>query len=245
MAKFSKVNIDFGTKTMDLGLRAYMLSIYNYMASALVVTGIAAYLTMNYEPLARMMFQFNEFGYILGHTGFGTLIMWSPLIIAIYFFMNASKMSAETSSKVFWAYAALTGMSLSSLGFMYTGESIARTFFITSGVFGAMSIYGYTTKRDLTSMGSFMVMGLIGIIVVSIVNMFLQSAAIHFVTSLLGVAIFMGITAWDTQKMKAIYFSVGGGEMGKRMAVVGAFSLYLDFINMFVYMLRFFGDRRS
>lgn len=244
MARFSKAAAPASTKTMDEGLRKYMLSIYNYMASALVVTGVAAYLTMNFEPLTRLMFKFNEFGYILGHTGLGTLVMWSPIAIAFYFFYGMGKMSVEKSQKILWLYAALTGMSLSSLGFMYTGESIARTFFITSGVFGGMSIYGYTTKRDLTSMGSFLVMGLIGLIVVSVVNMFMQSPAIHFATSLLGVAIFMGMIAWDTQKMKSIYYSVGGGEMGQRMAVMGAFSLYLDFINLFLYMLRFFGDRR-
>lgn len=245
MAKFSKASANFGTKSMDEGLRKYMLSIYNYMASALVVTGLAAYLTMNFEPLTNLMFRFNEFGYLVGHTGIGTLIMWSPLIIAIYFFMGAGTMSVERSQKILWAYAALTGMSLSSLGFIYTGESIARTFFITSSVFGGMSIYGYTTKRDLTSMGSFLVMGMIGLLIATIVNMFMQSPAIQFALSILGVAIFMGMVAWDTQKMKSIYYSVGGGEMGQRMAVVGAFSLYLDFINLFLYLLRFFGDRRS
>lgn len=244
MAKFSKAATNSSTRTMDEGLRQYMLSIYNYMASALVVTGIAAFATINFDPLTRLMFRFNEFGYIVGNTGFGTLVMFSPLAIAFYFFYGVGKMSVQNSQKLLWAYAALTGMSLASLGFMYTGESIARTFFITSGVFGGMSIYGYTTKRDLTSMGSFLVMGLIGLIVVSIVNIFMQSPAIHFATSLLGVAIFMGMIAWDTQKMKSIYYSVGGGEMGQRMAVMGAFSLYLDFINLFLYMLRFFGDRR-
>jgi FtsH-binding integral membrane protein len=136
-------------------------------------------------------------------------------------------------------------MSLSSLGFIYTGTSIARTFFITSSVFGAMSIYGYSTKRDLTSFGSFMVMGMFGLLIVSVVNMFLNSSAIFFVTSILGVFIFMGIIAWNTQKMKATYYAVGGGEMGQRMAVVSAFSAYLDFINLFLYMIRFFGTRRD
>ena len=136
------------------------------------------------------------------------------------------------------------GMSLSSLGFIYTGQSLVRTFFICSTVFGAMSLYGYTTKKDLTSMGSFLVMGLIGLLVVSLINMFLQSSAVNFATSLIGVGIFMGLIAWDTQKLKSMYYAAGGGEMGQRAAIMGAFSLYLDFINLFLHMLRFFGDRR-
>jgi uncharacterized protein len=245
MTKFSRAATNVNTKSMDEGLRKYLLSVYNYMASALVVTGIAAYATMNFEPLTNLVFQFDSFGYFTGYTGFGKLLMWSPLFVALYFFYGRGEMSVQKSQKVLWLYAALTGISLSSLGFIYTGESIARTFFITSSVFGGMSLYGYTTKRDLTSMGSFLVMGVLGLIIASVVNMFMHSPAIHFVTSLLGVAIFMGMIAWDTQKMKSIYYSVGGGEMGQRMAVVGAFSLYLDFINLFLYLLRFFGDRRG
>ena len=136
------------------------------------------------------------------------------------------------------------GVSLSYLGLIYTGQSLARTFFICSSVFGVMSLYGYSTKKDLTSMGSFLVMGLIGLIVVSLINIFLQSAAVEFATSLIGVAIFMGLIAWDTQKLKTMYYNSGGGEMGQKMAIMGAFSLYLDFINLFLYLLRFFGDRR-
>jgi FtsH-binding integral membrane protein len=180
----------------------------------------------------------------MGTSGLGMLISFAPLGIAIYFFMGLGRMSVNTAQTLFWVYAAVMGMSLSYLGLVYTGQSLARTFFICASVFGAMSLYGYSTKSDLTSMGSFLIMGLIGLIVVSLVNIFLRSPAIDFATSFIGIAIFMGLTAWDTQKLKTIYYSSGGGEMGQKMAVMGAFTLYLDFINLFLYMLRFFGDRK-
>lgn len=245
MAKFSRAATATKAGYVDEGLRKYLLSVYNYMAGALSITGVAAYFTMSFEPLARLIFNFNEFGYVMGPSMIGWVVMLAPIGIAFYFFSGAATMSVEKSQKILWAYAALTGMSLSSLGFIYTGASIARTFFITASVFGAMSLYGYTTKKDLTSMGSFMVMGLFGLIAVSFVNMFLGSPAIYFVTSLLGVVIFMGIIAWDTQKMKATYYAAGGGEMGRRMAVVSAFSAYLNFINLFLYLIRFFGVLRD
>ncbi len=231
-------------KSFDDGLRSYMLRIYNFMAMGLLVTGSFAFATLNFPPLANLMFNLGPNGEFLGTTGFGMLMSFAPLGIAIYFFMGIGKMSVNTAQTLFWVYAGVMGVSLSYLGLIYTGQSLARTFFICASVFGAMSIYGYTTKRDLTSMGSFLVMGLIGIIVVSLVNMFLQSPAIDFATSFIGIAIFMGLTAWDTQKLKTMYYNTGGGEMGQKMAVLGAFSLYLDFINLFLYMLKFFGDRR-
>lgn len=233
------------TSKVDAGLRVYMLNVYNYMAMALVMTGVTSYATMNIDFLARLMFNFSEYGHVTGTTGFGMLIMLSPIGIAWYFFSGAAKMDIEKSKLMLWIYAGLTGMSLSSLGFVYTGASLARTFFITASVFGAMSLYGYTTKRDLTSMGSFLVMGLIGVLLASIVNIFMQSPAIYFVTSILGTFIFTGLIAWDAQKIKGVYFMVGGGEMGRRMAVVGAFTLYLDFINLFLFLIRFLGVRRD
>jgi len=228
----------------DEGLRNYMLKIYNFMAMGLVVTGIFAFSTLNFPPLAALMFNIGPNGEFMGTSGLGMLISFAPLGIAIYFFMGLGRMSVNTAQTLFWVYAAVMGMSLSYLGLVYTGQSLARTFFICASVFGAMSIYGYTTKTDLTSMGSFLIMGLIGIIVVSLVNIFLRSPAIDFATSFIGIAIFMGLTAWDTQKLKTIYYNSGGGEMGQKMAVLGAFTLYLDFINLFLYMLRFFGDRK-
>lgn len=231
--------------SVDAGLRSYMLSVYNHMAMALVVTGVTAFLTMNVDFLARLMFNFSEHGYVAGTTGFGMLVMLSPIGIAWYFFSGAARMDIERAKLMLWIYAALTGMSLSSLGFVYTGTSIARTFFITASVFGAMSLYGYTTKRDLTSMGSFMMMGMIGVLIASLVNMFMHSPAIYFVTSILGTLIFIGLIAWDSQKIKGIYFMTGGGKMAQRMSIVGAFTLYLDFINLFLFLIRFLGVKRD
>ena len=231
-------------KAYDEGLRNYMLKVYNYMSAGLVLTGFLALFTMSYKPLANLMFNFGPIGQFLGTTGFGMMIMVSPLIIALYFFWGFGKLSTENAKILFWVYSGLTGMSLASLGFIYTGESIARTFFICASVFGGMSIYGYTTKRDLTSMGSFMIMGLIGLIIASIINIFLQSQAMYFITSILGVVIFIGLIAWDTQKIKSYYYAAGNAEQGQKMAVLGAFSLYLDFINLFLYLLRFFGVAR-
>ena len=230
--------------SFDEGLRNYMLKIYNFMAIGLLVTGVFAFSTLNFPPLASLMFNIGPNGEFMGTSGLGMLISFAPLGIAIYFFMGLGRMSVNTAQTLFWVYAAVMGMSLSYLGLVYTGQSLARTFFICASVFGAMSLYGYSTKSDLTSMGSFLIMGLIGLIVVSLVNIFLRSPAIDFATSFNGIAIFMGLTAWDTQKLKTIYYSSGGGEMGQKMAVMGAFTLYLDFINLFLYMLRFFGDRK-
>ena len=230
--------------SFDEGLRNYMLKIYNFMAIGLLVTGVFAFSTLNFPPLASLMFNIGPNGEFMGTSGLGMLISFAPLGIAIYFFMGLGRMSVNTAQTLFWVYAAVMGMSLSYLGLVYTGQSLARTFFICASVFGAMSLYGYSTKSDLTSMGSFLIMGLIGLIVVSLVNIFLRSPAIDFATSFIGIAIFMGLTAWDTQKLKTIYYSSGGGETGQKMAVLGAFTLYLDFINLFLYMLRFFGDRK-
>lgn len=232
-------------KTHDAGLREYLLKVYNYMALALVLTGAVAFATISFPPLTNLLFQISPNGQLLGNTGFGTLVMLAPLGIALYFFMGFGKMSLETTKILFWLYAGLTGAALASLGLIYTGESIARTFFICASVFGGMSLYGYTTNRDLTSMGSFFIMGLLGLIVASLVNIFLQSSAIYFATSLIGVAIFMGLIAWDTQKIKSMYFAYGGGELGQKMSIMAAFTLYLDFINLFLYLLRFFGNRRN
>jgi hypothetical protein len=231
-------------KGFDEGLRNYMLRIYNFMAMGLLVTGCFAFAALNFPPLTSLIFNLGPNGEFLGSTGLGMLISFAPLGIAIYFFMGLGRMSVNTAQTLFWVYAGVMGLSLSYLGLIYTGQSLARTFFICASVFGGMSLYGYSTKSDLTSMGSFLVMGLIGMIVVSLVNIFLKSPAVEFAMSFIGIAIFMGLTAWDTQKLKIMYYNSGGGEMGQKMAVLGAFTLYLDFINLFLYMLRFFGDRK-
>ena len=231
-------------ESFDEGLRSYMLKIYNYMSLALLLTGAMAYGTLNFPPLMSLMYSLDPNGEILGQTILGMIIAFAPLGVALFFFMGIGRMSVQNAQITFWIYAALMGMSLSSLGLMYTGQSLVRTFLICSAVFGSMSLYGYTTKRDLTSIGSFMVMGLIGLIVVSLINLWLQSPAIHFAISSIGVAVFLGLTAWDTQKLKNMYYTSGGGEIGQKMSIIGAFTLYLDFINLFLYLLRFFGDRR-
>jgi FtsH-binding integral membrane protein len=235
MIDYTKTFTVSKNKSFDQGLRNYMLKVYNYMALALLLTGITAIATISFPPLATLMFQ----------TGFGTIIMFAPLGIALYFFMGFAKMSLQTAKVLFWVYAALTGMSLAYLGMIYTGESIARTFFICASVFGAMSLYGYNTNKDLTSMGSFLVMGLIGIILASIVNLFLKSSALYFASSLIGVAVFMGLIAWDTQKIKSMYYMAGNDELGQKVSIMAAFNLYLDFINLFLYLIRFLGNRKD
>jgi FtsH-binding integral membrane protein len=165
------------------------------------------------------------------------------MIMTMSFGLN--RMSVGTLQATYWGFAAVMGLSLSSVFLMYTGQSIARVFFITAGTFGSMSLYGYTTKRDLSGMGSFLMMGLIGLILASLVNIFLQSSALSFATSVIGVLIFVGLTAYDTQKLKTMYYQLAGtGEMMAKASIMGALNLYMDFINMFLYMLRFFGDRR-
>ncbi|CAN7951888.1 unnamed protein product [Ixodes pacificus] len=212
-----------------------MLKVYNYMALALLLTGVAAVTTISVEPIYNLMFQ----------TGFGTIIMFAPLGIALYFFMGFGRMNLQTAQILFWVYAGLTGMSLAYLALIYTGTSIARTFFICSSVFGAMSLYGYSTSRDLTSMGSFFAMGLIGLIIASLVNLFLKSSALSFATSLIGIVVFMGLIAWDTQKIKSMYYMAGNDEVGQKLSIMAAFTLYLDFINLFLYLMRFLGNRRD
>ena len=172
------------------------------------------------------------------------LLMFAPLGVVMYMSFGIRNMSASRAQTMFWVFAVLMGLSLSTIFLQYTGASIARVFFITASTFGAMSIYGYTTKRDLTGMGSFLMMGLIGIIIASIVNMFMQSPALYFAISILGVLIFVGLTAYDTQKIKNMYNAYDTAESSSKKAIMGALTLYLDFINLFIMLLRLFGQRR-
>ena len=229
------------------GLRTYMLSVYNFMGSGVLLTGLVALMIFKFAVVTDLA------GNITGLTAFGNSIynsslMWvvalAPLGIVMYMSFGINNMSASRAQTVFWIFAALMGASLSSIFVVYTGTSISRVFFITAGTFGAMSIYGYTTKKDLTSIGSFLIMGLIGIIIASIVNIFLKSSAMHFVISVLGVLIFVGLTAYDTQKIKNMYLESDGNEVMSKKAIMGALTLYLDFINLFIMLLRFFGQRR-
>ena len=212
---------------IDQGLRSYMLKVYNYMASGVALTGFIALF------LFKMAVVSGPNGEILGLTQ-----------LVFYMSFGIAKMSASKAQTVFWIFAGLMGASLSSIFLAYTGTSITRVFFITAGTFGAMSIYGYTTKRDLTKLGSFLFMGLIGIIIASLVNIFLKSSMMYFVISIIGVLVFVGLTAYDTQKIKNMYLASDSGEVIGKKAVMGALTLYLDFINLFIMLLRLFGQRR-
>lgn len=219
----------------DEGLRAYMLQIYNYMAGALALTGIVAYFVSSSPELMAQIF--------------GTPLKWvallAPLGIAMYLSIRVYKLSTQAAQAWFWGFAVAMGVSLSSIFMVYTGVSIARTFFITASIFGAMSLYGYTTKKDLTGMGSFLFMGVIGLIVASVVNIFMQSSALQFAISAAGVLIFTGLTAYDTQRLKEVYHQVGGSaESLAKASIMGALTLYLDFINLMIMLLRFVGDRK-
>jgi len=229
----------------DAGLRAYMLKIYNYMASALVLTGVVALFTANSDAMLQLLYKTNEMGQVTGSTGLGWLVMFAPLAMVLVMSFGNAKLSVGGLQACFWGFATLMGLSLSSIFLMYTGSSIARVFFITAGTFGTMSLYGYTTKRDLSGFGSFLMMGLIGLIIASVVNIFLQSSALQFATSVIGVLIFVGLTAYDTQRLKAMYYELAGHAEGlAKASIMGALSLYMDFINIFIYLLRFFGERR-
>ncbi|MGE5477804.1 MAG: Bax inhibitor-1/YccA family protein [Bacteroidales bacterium] len=229
---------------IDVGLRQYMLRVYNYMAAGLALTGVVAFLVAQSTSL---------FGLFFSQVGRGmpspTILGWAVLLapVGLAFFMGArlSSMRASTAQNVFWAYAVLFGITMSMYLQVYTGASIARTFFVTAASFAGLSLYGYTTKRDLSAFGSFLVMGLIGLMIASIVNIFLASSMLHFVISVAGVLIFAGLTAWDTQKIKEMYWEADDSEVAAKKAVMGALTLYLDFINLFMFLLQFLGVRRD
>jgi len=232
---------------IDAGLRAYMISIYNYMAAGVALTGVVAWFTFNAAVVDSSV------AGKLALTPFGQTIYGGPLMIVLFlgtlgivFFLSfrINKLQAGTALTLFMVYAALLGVMLSSVMLTYTGASIARTFFIAAASFGALSLYGYTTQRDLSPIGSFLIMGLFGLILAMIVNMFLQSSGLEFAISAIGVLIFAGLTAWDTQKIKEMYDANDDGTVMGRKTVMGALTLYLDFINLFLFMLRFLGDRR-
>lgn len=230
--------------SFDLGLRQFMLGVYNYMTGALLLTGALAYLASNSEAVMSMLYAI-EGGRIVGMNPLGWVVTFAPLAMALGFGFGINRMSVGTAQIVFWGFAAVMGLSMASLFLMYTGASIARVFFITAIVFGSMSMYGYATKRDLTNFGSFLIMGVWGILLASIVNIFMQSSALHFVISILGVLIFTGLTAYDTQRLKAVYYEVAGSaEAAAKASIMGALSLYLDFINLFIMLLRLIGERR-
>jgi len=232
---------------MDEGLRAYMLKVYNYMTTALILTGSVAYFFGKASMITTSSGQIESLtpiGQALFASPLAFIIMFAPLIMIFFGFRNIASMSLGKAQSIFWIFSILMGLSMASIFIVYTDASIARVFFISAATFGATSIYGYTTKRDLTGLGSFLFMGLIGLIIAMIVNWFLQSAQLYYLISAAGVLIFVGLTAYDTQKIKNIYNSFDSSEQSGKKAIMGALTLYLDFINLFIMLLRLFGQRR-
>ena len=237
---------------IDQGLRSYMLKVYNLMGIGLAVTGIAAlatvyFATTNDPSLAAAQLPNGKMLTSLGVALYGSPLRWvvmlAPLAAVFFLSFRVEKMTVSAAQTTFWVYAALVGLSLSSIFLIYTSASIVQTFFITAASFGALSLYGYTTKRDLSGMGSFLFMGLIGIILASLVNIFLASSALQFAISVIGVLVFAGLTAFDTQQIKEMYYEGDSSDTYGRKAIMGALRLYLDFINMFVFLLQFMGNR--
>ncbi|WP_242508803.1 Bax inhibitor-1/YccA family protein [Candidatus Finniella inopinata] len=211
-----------------------MIKVYSYMAMGLGLTGLVAFVTASSPAFFQAIF--------------GTPLMWVVMLapLGIVFFLSAriGTLSLSAAQTTFWVYAGVMGLSLSSIFYVYTGQSIARLFFVSASVFGAMSLYGYTTKKDLTNVGSFLFMGLIGLVIASMVNLFLQSTALQLALSYVGVLVFTGLTAYDTQVIKELYFEADSTEVAGKKAIIGALNLYMDFINLFLALLRIFGDRR-
>ncbi len=237
----TRLNTQTGSRVLiDQGLRSYMLRVYNYMGAGLAITGAAAYGTFQAAVDNGALTPF-------GNAIFVGPLKWAlilaPLAMVFFLSFRIEKMSVAAAQATFWAYAALVGVSFASLGLIYTAGSIAQVFFITAGAFGALSLYGYTTKRDLAGLGSFLFMGLIGLIIASLVNLYFQSGTMALVLSAVSVLIFTGLTAWDTQQIKEMYFEADDSATMGRKAIMGALRLYLDFINLFLSLLRLFGNR--
>jgi FtsH-binding integral membrane protein len=218
---------------VDVGLRAYMLRVYNYMGVALALSGAVAFFVSTSPAMQQVIF--------------GTPLMWVVFLapLGLVFFLSARihKMSAAAAQTTFWVFAALMGMSLASIFIAYTPESITRVFFITAGAFAGLSLVGYTTKKDLSGMKTFLFMGVIGLIIAMVVNMFLGSSMLQLGISIIGVLIFAGLTAYDTQQIKLMYYEGDGAEVTTKKSIMGALKLYLDFLNMFIFLMHIFGNR--
>jgi hypothetical protein len=241
-----------GAHAIDEGLRAYMLRVYNYMAAGVAITGVVAYVTaflsVASDPSSAVATLANGTPLTqLGATLYGSPLKWVVMLapLGMVFFLSArmNRMSVGAAQMAFWAFAGLMGLSLASIFMVYAGESITRVFFISAAAFGGLSLYGYTTKKDLSGWGSFLIMGLIGIIIAMLVNIFLQSSAMQFAISVIGVLVFAGLTAYDTQKIKEMYSEGDGAAVMGKKAIMGALRLYLDFINLFIMLLSLFGNR--
>ena len=216
----------------DAGLRSYMLSIYNYMASGVLITGIVALLFATSGMAEQVLV-----------TPLRWVIMLAPLAFVMVLSFGINRLQTSTAQALYWAFAVVMGLSMSSIFLVFTGASIAQTFFATAAAFAGLSLYGYTTKRDLSGLGTFLIMGVVGILVAMVLNMFLQSSVLQLVISILGVLIFAGLTAYDTQRLKSMYAQVAGSDMMGKAVIMGALSLYLDFVNMFTFLLNILGSR--
>ncbi|MDP3750114.1 MAG: Bax inhibitor-1/YccA family protein [Phenylobacterium sp.] len=238
------VPVDRADMSVDAGLRSFMLGVYNKVALGLLVSAGLAFLTGSFPPVRDLMFSTSPTGRV-GYTLLGMVVAFSPLAVML-FGMFAMKNATPRSSGIFyWTIVSLIGAGLGVLSLIYTGTSIFSTFLITSAAFGGLSLFGYTTKKDLTGFGSFLIVGLIGLVIAMVVNMFLQSGAMAFIISVIGVLIFAGLIAYDTQRLKISYYEMGGNEAAMGVATnYGALSLYLNFINLFQFLLSIFGDRR-
>ena len=237
----------YGSAALDAGLRAYMLRVYNWMASGLVLTGLIAF-AISHTALLNLFYQpvNTAYGVALHPTILAYATIFAPLVFVMVLSFGVNKLSTTAAQTLFWVFCATMGASLTNIFMVYTETSIAEVFFITASMFAATSLYGYVTGRDLTSLGSFMFMGLIGIIVAMLVNIFLHSPAVAFAVSILGVFIFLGLTAYDTQRIKTSYLQFGsayGAEMASKRSVYDALQLYLNFINLFMFLLQLFGQR--
>ena len=227
---------------IDAGLRAHMIRVYNYMAGGVALTGVVAWLT--YQMAVTATGAMSPFGQALFGGPLFLVVMFAPLALVFFLSWRIASLSVGAAQALFFVYAGLLGLSLGSIFLVYTEASITRVFFISAASFGALSLWGYTTQRSLSGLGSFLIMGLFGLIIASVVNLFLRSSGLDWLLSVMGVGIFAGLTAWDTQKIKEIYDVNDDGSISGRKAVMGALSLYLDFINLFMSLLRLMGDRR-
>jgi len=240
---------------IDAGLRSHMLRIYNYMTVGLAITGFVAlgvYMAaITTDPASAVMqykgLQLTAFGQAIFFTWLRWVLAFAPVIMVFVFSASIERVAPAKAHVLFWVFSALMGASLSSIFLVYTHTSIVRVFFLTAASFGALSLYGYTTRRDMTAMGSFLFMGLIGILGASLINLFVQSSAMQFLISVVGVLVFAGLTAWDTQQLKNeyVYNLRAGGDVAERAAISGALRLYLDFINLFIMLLQLFGGNRE
>ena len=232
--------------SVDAGLRSFMLGVYNKMALGLLISAGLAYLTSNVGPIADIFYRTSESGRLLGVTGFGMVLQFAPLAIILVSMFAMRNPSPRSSGILYWSIVSTIGAGAGIWLLLYTGASVFLAFLITAAAFGSLSLFGYTTKKDLSGFGSFLIMGVVGLILAGIVNMFLQLSALSFIINAAGVLIFAGLTAYDTQKLKMTYYALGGDETGMAVATnYGALSLYLDFINIFQFLLHFVGVRRD